>query len=55
MGKCLKGESGVKKEDARFQCSKCGAAATKKDHMCKAEGLKGREAVAEEKKKKKKQ
>lgn len=37
MGKCLKGESEVKKKDARFECSKCGAAAAKKDHLCKPE------------------
>jgi predicted RNA-binding Zn-ribbon protein involved in translation (DUF1610 family) len=53
MGKCLKGESEVKKKDAKFQCSKCGAAATKKDHLCKAEELKDRKAAPKEKKKKK--
>jgi len=32
---CLKGESKVKKADARFACDKCGAKAKKKDHVCK--------------------
>ena len=32
---CLKGESEVKKKDAKFACDKCGARAKKKDHVCK--------------------
>jgi hypothetical protein len=41
MGKCLKGESEVKKKDAKFECGKCGARAEKKSHVCKPEKLKG--------------
>lgn len=41
MGKCLKGESEVKKKDARFECGKCGAKTDKKSHVCKPEKLKG--------------
>jgi hypothetical protein len=41
MGKCLKGESEVKKKDARFECSKCGARVEKKSHVCKPEKIKG--------------
>lgn len=32
---CLKGESEVKKKDAKFECSKCGAHVSKKGHVCK--------------------
>lgn len=32
---CLKGESEVKKKEARFECSKCGALTSKKGHACK--------------------
>jgi len=32
---CLKGESEVKKKDARFECCKCGAKVEKKSHVCK--------------------
>ncbi len=32
---CLKGESEVKKKDAKYQCGKCGAAVGKKSHACK--------------------
>jgi hypothetical protein len=32
---CLKGESEVKKKDARYACDKCGAATEKKSHVCK--------------------
>jgi len=39
MGKCLKGESDVKKKDARFACEKCGARSDKKGHLCKPEKL----------------
>jgi len=49
MGKCLKGESEVKKKEAKFACGKCGAKTDKKDHVCKPEKLK------EGKKKKKKE
>ena len=31
---CLKGESEVKKKEAKFACDKCGAAAKKKSHVC---------------------
>lgn len=41
MGKCLKGESEVKKKDAKFECGKCGARVEKKAHVCKPEKLKG--------------
>jgi len=39
MSKCLKGESEVKKKDAKFACEKCGARSEKKDHLCKPEKL----------------
>lgn len=32
---CLKGESEVKKKEAKFECRKCGALAGKKGHICK--------------------
>ncbi len=32
---CLKGESEVKKKDAKFECGKCGALTSKKAHVCK--------------------
>jgi len=32
---CLKGESEVKKKDAKFECGKCGAKVKNKDHACK--------------------
>ena len=41
MSKCLKGESEVKKKDAKFECSKCGARVEKKSHACKPEKIKG--------------
>lgn len=40
MGKCLKGESEVKKKDARYVCEKCGAKTDKKSHLCKPQKLK---------------
>lgn len=40
MGKCLKGDSEVKKKDAKFECGKCGARTDKKSHVCKPEKLK---------------
>jgi Zn finger protein HypA/HybF involved in hydrogenase expression len=40
MGKCLKGDSEVKKKDAKFACGKCGARTDKKAHVCKPEKLK---------------
>ena len=40
MSKCLKGESEVKKKDAKFACGKCGAKAEKKSHVCTPEKLK---------------
>ena len=39
MGKCLKGESEVKKKAAKFACEKCGAKSEKKGHLCKPEKL----------------
>jgi len=39
MGKCLKGESEVKKKAAKFSCEKCGAKSDKKNHLCKPEKL----------------
>jgi len=39
MGHCLKGQSEVEKRGARYACEKCGAAAAKKDHLCKPEKL----------------
>ncbi|MDT8441918.1 MAG: hypothetical protein RQ723_09690 [Desulfuromonadales bacterium] len=41
MGKCLKGESDVKKKDAKFACEKCGAKTAKKEKICKPKKLKG--------------
>jgi Zn finger protein HypA/HybF involved in hydrogenase expression len=35
MGKCLKGESTVKKKDAKFYCETCGAKTDKKGNVCK--------------------
>jgi len=32
---CLKGESEVKKKDAKFACGRCGATVKKKSHVCK--------------------
>lgn len=32
---CLKGESKVKKKDAKFSCEKCGAHVKKKAHACR--------------------
>lgn len=32
---CLKGESEVKKKEAKFECRKCGALVSKKGHICK--------------------
>lgn len=32
---CLKGESEVKRKEAKFECKKCGAAVNKKGHVCK--------------------
>lgn len=32
---CLKGESEVKKKEAKFECGKCKAKVKKKDHVCK--------------------
>lgn len=46
---CLKGESKVKKQEARFECGKCGAKVKKKDQVCKPVKF------AEDKKKKTKQ
>ncbi|GEM_PF-2135635 len=40
MGKCLKGESEVKKKAARFACEKCGARTDQKSHVCKPKKLK---------------
>ena len=40
MGKCLKGESEVKKKAAKFACEKCGARTDQKSHVCKPKKLK---------------
>jgi len=32
---CLKGESEVKKKEAKFACGKCGAKVKNKEHVCK--------------------
>ena len=53
---CLKGESEVKKKDAKFECGKCGARVSKKGHVCKPvklEAEKGKQAKCKCKKKKK--
>lgn len=54
MGNCQKGESEVKKKDARFTCGKCEADAAKKDHLCKPERLNGTKKDEKTKKEKKK-
>lgn len=41
MGKCLKGESEVKKKKAKYACEKCGAKTAEKSHVCKPKKLKG--------------
>jgi len=46
---CLKGESEVKKTEARYECGKCGAMVKKKDHACKPVKIK---AVTKTEKKK---
>jgi predicted RNA-binding Zn-ribbon protein involved in translation (DUF1610 family) len=38
---CLKGESEVKKKEAKFECAKCGAKVKNKDHACKPVKLEG--------------
>jgi len=40
MGKCLKGESEVKKKEAKYTCGKCGGRTAIKDHVCKPEPVK---------------
>jgi hypothetical protein len=40
MGKCIKGDSEVKKKDAKFICQKCHAKTDKKSHVCKPEKIK---------------
>ncbi len=37
---CLKGQSCVKKKEAKFTCSKCDACTNKKGDLCKPEKLK---------------
>lgn len=37
---CLKGESEVKKNEAKFACDKCGAKVKNKEHVCKPVKLK---------------
>ena len=54
MGKCLKGESEVKKKDAKYTCEKCGAGSAKKDHLCKPEKLSGEKVPKKDKKEKQK-
>ena len=44
---CLKGESEVKKKDAKFECCKCGARVEKKDHVCKPVKFDGRKKSAD--------
>lgn len=48
---CLKGESEVKKKEAKFACGKCGAMVKKKSHVCKP--VKAEESAKKEKKKEK--
>lgn len=52
MTKCLKGESEVKKKQAKFACGKCGALSNAKDHLCKPEKLPKDQAEKPAKKKK---
>jgi len=54
MGKCLKGESEVKKKDAKYTCEKGGAGSAKKDHLCKPEKLSGEKVPKKDKKEKQK-
>jgi len=54
MGKCLKGESEVKKKEAKFACGNCGALSDDKGHLCKPEKLKKDKDKHKEKDKKKK-
>lgn len=54
MGSCLKGKSDVKQKDAKYACEKCGAAAEKKDHICKPENVNGEKKEKKGKKEKKK-
>jgi len=53
MAKCLKGESEVKKKEAKFACGKCGALSDDKEHLCKPEKLKKDKDKKGDKKKKK--
>jgi hypothetical protein len=39
MGKCLKGKSEVGKDEARYECKKCGARTDDKNHVCKPKKL----------------
>jgi len=43
MSGCLKGDSEVKKKEAKFKCEKCGALTDKKKHICKPEKIKGKQ------------
>ena len=39
MGKCLKGKSSVKSQEATVKCARCGALADKKKKVCCGEEL----------------
>lgn len=52
MGGCLKGESEVKKKDAKYTCAKCGAAAAKEDHLCQPEKVVAEKKGSKDKKEK---
>ena len=53
MGKCLKGKSEVAKDDARYECKKCGARTGDKEHVCKPKKLeKGKKDDKDKKEKK---
>ena len=40
MGKCLKGKSECRPDDADYVCKKCDAYTKKKKHVCKPEKVK---------------
>ncbi len=42
MGKCLKGESEVKKKAATYACEKCGAKTDNKSHLCEPQKIKSK-------------
>jgi hypothetical protein len=51
MGKCLKGNSEVKKDKAKYQCKNCGARTDKKSHVCQPEKLGDKKTKKKKKKK----